>query len=224
MRKISSITCIIFGCGMFAFSDVIVSVVSNIPTDNVLIGNATGTAGLGWRNNGTDPVREIGQSFLASMDTIMDSFSLKAGGGVGAGASGAGFSVTIYSNSVDTTLGTAISTQTGTYLTTSDGVSSGAWITFDLEDNINLYSGNYYTFTLTWDDPAVPAKNQNFFHQNTGSTFSEGRLWQNNGSSWAASGVADFVFVVQAIPEPVSAGLLTIGGVALMFFRKRFKK
>ncbi|MFA5688054.1 MAG: hypothetical protein WC959_02725 [Kiritimatiellales bacterium] len=180
-----------------AATNVSVSANANIPTENVVAQSVAGTAGYAWKAISSTDCRDIGQSFYVTNDLRIDSFSLCASSGIGAGASGAAFTVTIYKSDAVSSIGSAISVQTGTYFLSSDGVKAKDWITFDI-DNITLSGGFYYTFVLSFDDYAV-SRNHAFLHNTGTDMYPSGRLWQaNNGGALGSSGVNDFAFSVQS--------------------------
>jgi len=206
-----------------ALGDIILSYDAAMPGENVLTSfMPTGTInGLDWRDNASGS-RAVGQSFYVSANTIMDSFSLLANGNPQSGARGAEFTVQVFQSASETSIGSVVSTQTGTYLSDSTGVS-GKWVTFDI-DNITLSAGYYYTFTLSFNNSNVASQNQVFSTAASPENYAGGRNWRNdNNAGWAVAngGVADMAFVVQVIPEPVSAGLLVAGGCILMTLRRQ---
>ena len=209
------------GAGLFsAEASVIVSYDAAIPTTNVLTSfDPTTSNGYQWRDN-ENTERDLGQSFLASTDVTMDSFSFRSGGNLQTGAKNSPFTVTIYKSATDGSLGTAVSTQFGNFLANDDaGSISGAWLTFNI-DNIALSAGNYYTFILSFDNHDVQDQDQTFQLSDEG--YSDGRLWQSNeGAAFASSSVNDFAFAVQIVPEPVTIGMLGVGSLVLLIARRK---
>lgn len=181
-----------------ALAAVTVSYDTAIPTNYVLTSFAPATvSGYQWRDN-ENTERDLGQSFFASSDTTMASFSLLSDGNLQTGAKSAPFTVEIYESSVDDAIGSVVSTQGGIFLANDNaGSIDGAWLTFDIDD-IVLTGGNYYTFILSFDNPDVQDQDQTFGLFN-GSGYADGRLWQSNeGAAFASSTVNDFAFVVQS--------------------------
>lgn len=130
------------------------------------------TTGIQWVNDDSIS-RSLGQSFLARKNALMDSLSFKAAGNIQPGASEASFTLTIYESAVAKELGTAISTQTGTYMNTSENPINGGWVTFDVED-VNLVAGKYYTCILSFNEAGVMRQSQ-VFQQSSG--YGKGYLW-----------------------------------------------
>lgn len=210
------------GAGLFsAEASVIVSYDAAIPTSNVLVSyDPDATTGYQWRDN-ENSKRDLGQSFLAASDVVMDSFSIKSGGNLQNGAKGALFTLTIYESSSAGSLGSTLSSQGGTYLT--EGSISGAWVRFDV-DNVNLSSGNYYTVMLSFDTPDVQDQDQVFTLSSVAasSSYADGRSWQANEGAAASSSTAyDYGFAVQVVPEPMTLGMLGAGGVVLLIARRK---
>lgn len=211
---------VVTGWGAFSDASIMVSVNDTIPTENVLASfdPTIGLSSLQWRDNDSAQ-RDIGQSFLATSSTIMNSFSLKASGTLQQGAFDAPFTVTIYENSSDDALGSTISTQSGTYFSAGTAIDE-KWMTFDI-DNLSLTSGNYYAFVLSFDNAGVADQDQTVYQSTEG--YSSGRRWYSVSDSFTTSTSYDLAFSVQVVPEPASMGLISFGGVCLLALRRRFR-
>lgn len=209
MRTTILLAGVVLALGNVADASLVLSYGSSVPTGNVMASYAPGGSlnGLGWRNLATGS-RELGQSFQATADTLLDSFSLKAGGGVLYNASEAAFVLTVYESASKTAIGSAISAQSGIYFHRDETLVSGDWITFDI-DNVNMTSGNYYTCMLAWDDPGMAEKAQTFaVSVNNGYA---APLWTAvDGAAYSEYTNVDIPFVAQTIPEPASLGLIGI--------------
>ncbi|MDP0495842.1 MAG: hypothetical protein Q7Q73_06500 [Verrucomicrobiota bacterium JB024] len=193
---------------------------ANPPTENVEVSQTISNGAYQWRNNEASR-RDLGQSFLAETDFTLDSFSFQANGNVQVGASGAAFTVTIYENNNRDAVGTAISTQTGTYLTSASNPVASNWLLFDLAENVDVTAGNYYTIMLSWNVASVTDQDQVFQIDSTGTSYLPGRLWEYNGTTFTPMGY-DMAFTVQAIPEPSTMAYgLGAGVLIVSLFLKR---
>lgn len=145
---------------------------------------------------------EVGQSFYIATNSLMDAFSLKTAGNIQSSAGRQPFTIRIFESASYTNLGTAISTNVGTYLQKlSDTISIPifpGWLTLDIAD-VPPTAGKYYTFILSWDS-AAPAAGlyQGFSCGNDVST--DSRLWDIfNGVNTPSA--KDFAFSVQGTPR-----------------------
>lgn len=147
------------------------------PTKDVLTSFAAdkGLQGIQWRKDLESGKRDVGQSFRVTNNAILDSFSYKVAGNVQPGASESSFTLKIYENPNSKSLGTVISTQTATYLSTAENPINPGWVTFDVE-NVNLKAGNYYTCMLSFDEADVDRQNQ-VFAEATGRY--DGKCWMD---------------------------------------------
>ena len=217
---------------LLAFSSAAVSTASAVtvselgitpPSENVEESYTAGNASYQWRNNVQDGRRDLGQSFLAASDFTMDSFSFRTDGNVQFGASGASFTATVYESSDITSIGTSISSQSGNYLTQASNPVVGNWLLFDLEEDVDLRGGKYYTILLSWDSAGVTDQDQVFLIDDSNG-YSDGRLWQDNGSGPVSIPSFDMVFSVQSIPEASTlayVSVLGLSGLALAMRRRR---
>jgi hypothetical protein len=190
------------------------------PTENVEVSQTIGNASYQWRNN-EDSRRDLGQSFLAETSFTLDAFSFQTDGNIQFGASGAGFTVTIYENNNRDAVGSAISTQTGNYITDASNPLAGNWLLFDLAENVDVAAGKYYTIMLSWNVASVTDQDQVFRINTNGGDYLPGRLWQYNGTAFEPLGY-DMAFTVQAIPEPSTMAYgLGAGVLIVSLFLKR---
>lgn len=194
---------------------------ANPPTENVEVSQTIGNASYQWRDNEASR-RDLGQSFLAETSFTLDAFSFQADGSIQVGASGSAFTVTIYENNNRDAVGNAISTQTGTYLTSASNPVAGNWLMFDLAENVDVTAGNYYTIMLSWNVASVTDQDQVFRINTDGGDYAPGRLWEYNGTTFTPLGY-DMVFTVQAIPEPstMAYGLGTGVLIVSLFLKRR---
>jgi len=195
---------------------------TSAPSLNVEAGWTSGNASYQWRDNETSE-RDLGQSFLAESNFTMDSFSFQTDGNIQVGASGSAFTATIYESTEITSIGTQVSAQTGNYVTSAINPVAGNWLLFDLEENISITSGNYYTIMLSWNVADVTDQDQ-VFRIDTNNTYTDGSLWEYDGSSYTRLGY-DMAFTVQSIPEPaMMAQIMGLGILSLAFVVKRRRK
>lgn len=199
------------------------------PTENVVTSFEPGASvGYAWRDN-TSAERDLGQSFLAESSFTLDSFSFLTAGNVQFGASGAAYTVTVYEGADITEggsislLGSAISTQTGNFLTSGSNPVSGDWLIFDV-DNVSIVAGHYYTLMLSWDTAGIATQEQVFAVTNPGG-YANGRLWEGAGAStnYTSTGL-DLAFTVQSIPELSSfASIIGVLSMCVVARRRRLR-
>jgi len=192
------------------------------PTLDVEVSQTITNAAYQWRNNESGQ-RDLGQSFFADTDFILDSFSFQANGNIQVGATGSAFTVTIFENDNRDAVGTSISTQSGNYLTSASNPVAGNWLLFDLEDNVAVTAGNFYTIMLSWNIASVTDQDQVFNINTDGGAYGPGRLWEYNGTTYTPLGY-DMAFTVQSIPEPGTMAYtmgLTVLCVSLFIKRRR---
>lgn len=167
-----------------------------------------GTA-YAWRNATGVARRDLGQSFLAEADFLMDSFSVQAAGTLSAGAASAVITVKIFESTSINLLGTRISAQSGRYLSSGVSVVAGGWITFDMDD-VALTAGKYYTVVLSFDAEAAGMQ-QNLYDVPAG-TYVNGREWYSaDGETILTASTRDLAFIVQLKPKkniPLSEGVI----------------
>ncbi|GHC09923.1 PEP-CTERM sorting domain-containing protein [Cerasicoccus arenae] len=206
------IVCSIIFVAQAAIAETVVDVSPTAPDTNIEASFTSGTAsGYQWRDN-ENSRRDLGQSFLADSSFTLDAFSFSALGNVQAGASGASFDVKIFESDNISLIGSAISTQSGTYLTSGSNPVSGNWIVFDLED-VALTAGNYYTIVLSWDSAGVQDQDQ-VFGMVSGNLYGDGSAWESSDGVNFSSLGGDLQFTVQSIPEPSTVALF-LGVVAI---------
>lgn len=166
------------------------------PTNQVVIAcSPASTSGYDWRNN-QNGRRDLGQSFQASSNTVMDAFSLKVAGNIQSGASLAPFTVKVFESMDASSIGSVISEQSGNYLSSAINPINPGWVTFDVED-IDLQAGNYYAVVLSFDRSGEDRQNQ-VFAAGSASSYSGGGVWTSADGAVYSPGGLDLAFVVQS--------------------------
>lgn len=152
-------------------------------------------SGYAWRNN-LSGRRDLGQSFLVLTNTMMDAFSLKAAGNIQNGASMAAFTVKVFESSNESSIGSVLLTQPGTYLSAAQNPVNPGWITFDIED-LSLTAGKYYTVVLSFDNAGVNLQEQ-VFSVGVPSQYSGGTVWTSADGITYSTVNLDLGFVVHS--------------------------
>lgn len=103
------------------------------------------------------------------------------------------------------------------------GVGSGTWVYFELSGPITLAPNTVYGF-----DVATGASSPNYFFETAGDNadvYAGGEAYTTvrGGNVMTTFSGGDHVFGVMltAVPEPSTLALVGLGGLALMFYRKR---
>jgi len=184
------------GCFFSMASGVTVTFSETAPSDNVYVAFYPETpAGVVWRNETDGSQRDLGQSFFASSTAVLESFSFQLRGALQVGARNANITVTIYESPTVDSIGEMISSQSGQYVGSGSGATSGGWVTFDVED-VSLTGGRFYTCMLAFADTAS-VRNQVFAQQSGDSTYTDGRRWMIENGVFKDSLSSDLAFSVQ---------------------------
>ncbi len=196
---------------------VITTLSSTAPSTNVEASyTAASPAGLQWRYDITSGRRDLGQSFLAADSFTMDSFSFQLQQAVPAGAPGASFTVTILQSATVSSIGTAISTQSGTITGLTTGSGNANWLTFDV-DNVGMSLGMYYTVMLSFDTQAAN-QTLNFNSVSAAGGYSNGAAWiYTTGPNYTQPG-SDLFFYVQSVSIPEPSSLATFAMAVLFLY------
>ncbi len=198
------------------------------PTEN-LIAYAEGynDATLNWNAYGTttSTYRDVGQSFVAPTDSglsaisyFIDSFESQA--------AGASFTIKIFETESPTTLlqdGTLVSTQYGVL---PQDLFAKEYITFGLEQEVQLTAGMTYTVMLHFDEKGTSnsAGSRRLVKFAIGAVSGTNPLGANTGF-WLSSDFTNYYkdskimtayFQTAAVPEPATTALIVGAGMVLL--------
>ncbi len=196
--------------------DVTVSYSNAQPSGNVVVSYLPETtSGYAWANNDSYR-RDLGQSFLAPGDFMMDAVSYQLSQGLRAGAVGAAITVKVFESADVSVIGTCIATNSGNYLPAGldPAPAAGGWVTFDIID-VPVTAGKYYTTMLSFDEYASQ-RDQGFYYLDgyDGQGFKSA-----DGITYARATGLDLAFVVQEVSEPeigdIAVEYLGANGLAL---------
>lgn len=146
---------ILFAGSLSSSASVLVTQNESLPTENVLYSYDGDTSSLNWNGyaNSAEGWRDIGQTFKATSDVQLGAFTLKLLS-YGVQAQNAAFTITIYETSsanAKFTTGMLVSTQQG-FLPSS--LEENQYITFTLDEVVNLTANKHYTIFLHFDSTA----------------------------------------------------------------------
>jgi hypothetical protein len=212
-----------------AAATVLVSVSGSAPASSFASNTTSSGAGLQWRNDTTNGLRDVGQSFSVATNLSLNAitFQIASNSAPGTGVLNAAFNLSIFqvspNNNTGIPSGAAISVQSG-ILTglTATSLDWSKYVTFTLGTSVALTSGNTYAVML---DFTTQAANRNIvFQYNSPSSYVPGQMIiSTNGTSYSlfdSSNRPDFVFYATAVPEP-STVVLGLLGVAFLVLRRR---
>ena len=233
---LASIISYAFWAADSANAQVVVSISSNAPTENIADSFVAddSTNNWQWRYSTEYGYRDLGQRFTASTSGILDAITVQSYYTAGAGTVDASFTLTVYSftnTSASAEIDEVLLTVTGTLPSTV--ISALSYITFDLSDTLELEEGVSYGFLLHFDTGPTSEKAINIVI-GTSSDYDipDGSyLLENTGdyppSSVSASTERSLEYYIQVIPEPSSSaiamGIVAVLAVTLMS-RKQKKR
>lgn len=220
----------ILGLAPAALAQIVVTTGTSAPTGDILFQsqNISGTGALGWQWTTTTPSNKrdlLQQFYYIPSDFEIDTISLFTAGSylIPAGLE-VGFTLTIntYASASSATPLSTVATYNGTLTRRSSG---NLWWSFDIPDT-ELSAGTLYGFTLSFSE-AANASNviswQTFTGPNPFPNAGFAQINYNTGSPVATFVNGDLNFIVQGttVPEPSTAAMLLIPGMALVLRRRR---
>jgi hypothetical protein len=247
--KLLSVASIITGCGIassaFAQS---MNESATAPTANVILqqlvgGSTSGSPGAPSHDYLNNP--PPGETFALGSAATLSSVTVMGNGDAGYW-SGSAFYGTLASSPITAGLEwqLQIGTVSGTTITPLPGfpeqvtgfapVSDSSFVTFNLSSPVSLAAGQEYEFSLNLLNSLSNGNDSTWYGLSesltpqigTGNAFNNGATVGSFGNvvdpiTTGVVGDYDFVFVLQAVPEPSSMLLIGFGGLALLAFRRR---
>lgn len=209
------------------------------------VGPGTGEGGRNYADNGGPP----GQTFTVAADSLLGSITVLGRGDSSAAWNGGKnpwdgsqvWGVQIAQVGAGGSL-TPLLSETATGFTAGGAIDVNTYLTFNLGAPVSLSAGNTYAFSI-YLSAATPGADGGWFgiaHTDT-DVYAGGTAFNNNssianpgdnsgaprrafpGAGFVAPvpGGYDYVFAVQAVPEPGSLALIGLGGLAMLAARKR---
>lgn len=218
-----------------------VSVSASAPSVNVIvIQDGPFTSRSSWAlSSGTDSNAELGQTFSLAADTSLaavavqtsDLFSMDTNEGPVRNANGSAFSLVIdlmdaAASPADVTPDSQVAVFTGLLPDDIDNTGPNEWITFVLDNPLNLSAGVQYGFRLVWGEEADGRLISVKHTGSTGTTnpYADGLAYRYSESvaSYVAIGTMghsrDLNFALIGVPEPAT---FVLGAAGLLFAMMR---
>jgi len=245
------VAAILSGCALGANAQVSITDSTSAPSGNILasqltdLGPGVQDGGRDYMNNGGT----VGQTFtVASTSSLQaitilgrgDSASYWGGSPSGPQPFTAGTLWGIQISSVNAITGalTPLDIESSTtYVPTGGGANFSGYITYNLANPVILFGGGEYAFNLIVNDGTVGQSWFGLAHGTGNATSSQYGMNSNTSTSsgtgpvdaYGAFAQADpnrysYVFAAQgvaAVPEPTTLALVSLGGLALVAYRRR---